>query len=375
MASPYSERLRGIDWLRGLAMVLMVVDHVRVYAGVPAGGPEPAVFFTRWITHFCAPAFVFLAGTSIWLRAQKHDDTTGYLLSRGLLLIVLEFTAIRLFWTFNLDYAHYALAGVIWVIGICMVLMAGLAKLGTRAALAFGLLLVFGHNLVDVLPGARTALGDGALAKLSYLGPTAGPIQWGELQFNVLYSIVPWIGVMAVGYGFGRVLALPPERRDRLCRWLGLAAIGLFLLLRAGNSYGDPRPWQAGGEMPAWLSFLNASKYPASLSFLLMTLGPALLLMPLANRLRDGVSDALVSFGREPLFFYLLHIPLVHALALGVSWLRTGAIDPWLFADHPMGNPPAPDGYAWPLWLLYLVWAVAVALLYVAVRVYERRKG
>lgn len=371
MEQAYADRLRGIDWLRGLAMALMVVDHVRVYAGVPAGGPEPAVFFTRWITHYCAPLFVFLAGSSIWLRARRRDDTSRYLLTRGLLLVALEFTIVRLSWTFNLDYAHYALAGVIWVIGICMVLMAGLVKFGPRGVLAVGLLVVFGHNLLDFAPGL---VGDGPLAKLLYVGPMMGPIQFGALAFNVLYSIVPWIGVMALGYAFGQALELPAQRRDALCRRLGIAAIALFLLLRAGNLYGDPRPWQAGGEMPAALSFLNATKYPASLSFLLMTLGPALLLLPTVERARGRIADALVLFGREPLFFYLLHIPLVHALALGVSLLRTGAVDPWLFANHPMGNPPAPDGYAWPLWLLYLIWAIALAILYAATCAYARRK-
>ena len=212
-----NERLRAVDWLRGLVMVLMVIDHVRVFSGVPAGGADPAVFFTRWVTHFCAPLFVFLAGTSIWLRALKRDDTSRYLLTRGLMLIVLEFTLIRLSWTFNLDYAHYALAGVIWVIGLCMVLMAGLVRLGERAVLAIGVVVVFGHNLLDFwLPGALDGLMAGSLAplwKLLYVGPNYGPISIGSLQFSVLYSLLPWIGVMALGYAFAPVLAWPFERR------------------------------------------------------------------------------------------------------------------------------------------------------------------
>ena len=372
-----NERLRAVDWLRGLVMVLMVIDHVRVFSGVPAGGADPAVFFTRWVTHFCAPLFVFLAGTSIWLRALKRDDTSRYLLTRGLMLIVLEFTLIRLSWTFNLDYAHYALAGVIWVIGLCMVLMAGLVRLGERAVLAIGVVVVFGHNLLDFwLPGALDGLMAGSLAplwKLLYVGPNYGPISIGSLQFSVLYSLLPWIGVMALGYAFAPVLAWPFERRDRFCRLAGVAAIVLFLVLRGSNLYGDPNPWTADGDKAAWLSFLATTKYPASLDFLLMTIGPALLVLPTVDRWRGFVSDALVLFGREPVFFYLLHIPLVHALALGVSWLRTGSVDPWLFANHPMGNPPAPEGYMWPLAWLYLTWAVATAILYFACRMKQRR--
>lgn len=372
-----NERLRAVDWLRGLVMVLMVIDHVRVFSGVPSWSADPAIFFTRWVTHYCAPLFVFLAGTSIWLRARVRTDTTHYLLTRGLLLIALEFTLIRLCWTFNFDYAHYALAGVIWVIGLCMVLMAGLIRFGERAVLTTGLVIVFGHNLLDFwLPGARDGLMTGPLAllwKLLYIGPNQGPIMIGALQFNVLYSLLPWIGVMALGYAFAQVLAWPTESRDRFCRLAGIAAIALFIVLRGSNLYGDPNPWSADNGMSPWLSFLATTKYPASLDFLLMTIGPALLVLPTVDRWRGLVSDALVLFGREPLFFYLLHIPLVHALALGVSWLRTGSVDPWLFANHPMGNPPAPDGYAWPLWWLYLTWAIAVAMLYVACRMKQSR--
>ena len=362
-------------------MVLMAIDHVRVYSGVPAGGPAPAVFFTRWITHFCAPAFIFLAGTSILFYARKHDDVSKYLLIRGVWLIFLEFTVLRLAWTFNFDFRHYEMAGVIWVIGICMILMAGLVKLPMGVVGTIGLTIIAAHNLMDPHMGALLEGMDSnwfsGLWKLFYVGFFAGPIQFGRDGPNliVLYSIVPWIGVMAAGYAFGSILSLEPVRRRQLCLTIGLGAIGLFLVLRGFNLYGDPRPWHAAVQrsngvppMPGWLSFLNASKYPASLLFLLMTLGPIVTLIPLLEGARGALARVMTMFGRVPFFFYVLHIPLIHALALVVSKIRLGFVSPWLFANHPMGNPEPPDGYVWSLPLLYLVWAIAIVLLYFACR-------
>jgi uncharacterized membrane protein len=191
----------------------------------------------------------------------------------------------------------------------------------------------------------------------------------------VLYSIIPWIGVMAAGYAFGKVLGLEPGRRDRRCYAIGLGSIALFLVLRGLNLYGDPRPWSADGPMPAALSFLNTTKYPASFLFLLMTLGPTIALIPPLERARGALADRIAVFGRVPFFYYVLHIPLIHGLALVVSWIRLGGVSPWLFANHPMGNPPPPDGYTWSLGLLYLVWAVSILLLYVACRWYADLKA
>jgi uncharacterized membrane protein len=362
-------------------MVLMAIDHVRVFSGVPAGGPTPGVFFTRWITHFCAPAFIFLAGTSISFYARKHDDVSKYLIIRGLWLILLEFTVLRLAWTFNFDFRHYEMAGVIWLIGICMILMAALVKLPVSVIGTLGVVIVAAHNLMDSHMGALLEGMDSnrfsGLWKLLYVGFFAGPIQFGPdgPNLTVLYSIIPWIGVMAAGYAFGAILMREPAERRRLCLVIGLGAIGLFLILRGLNLYGDPRPWHAAAQgrngsppMPGWLSFLNTSKYPASLLFLLMTLGPTIALIPLVESARGALARALTMFGRVPFFFYLLHIPLVHALALVVSKIRLGFFSPWLFANHPMGNPEPPDGYVWSLSLLYLVWGIAILILYFACR-------
>ena len=366
-AAVVASRIASVDLIRGAVMVLMAIDHMRVYAGVPAGGPDPAVFFTRWVTHFCAPAFIFLAGTSAFLYARRHADVARVLLTRGLWLIVLEMTVLRVAWTFNLEFARYNMAGVIWVIGWSMLALALLVRLRLRVIAAFGVVLIAGHNLLDYADGLAATLGESSLSglwKTLYIGFFAGPIvvSEGGPTLWVLYSLVPWVGVMAAGYAFGAVLTLDADRRNRLCLRIGLGATALFVVLRGFNLYGNPQPWTP----PDLLSFLNTAKYPASLAFLLMTLGPTIALMPLLERAGGTVATWLTVFGRVPFFFYVLHIPLIHVLAMLVSLGRTGAVDSWLFADHPMAPPPPPDGYMWSLPLLYAVWAVAIVILYFA---------
>ena len=374
MSAPLAStsRVASIDLIRGAVMVLMAIDHVRVYSGLPAGGPTAGIFFTRWVTHFVAPAFIFLAGTSAFFYGRKHTDLSRFLFVRGVWLVLLELTVIRVCWTFNLDFANYMLAGVIWVIGWCMILMSALVRLRPRTVGIIGIAIIALHNLV-VMPLISRTQALGELWKILYIGFFQGPVAGTPLI--VLYSIIPWIGVMAAGYWFGTVLTTEPARRNRICLRLGLGATALFLVLRGLNIYGDPQPWSSSGRMPALLSFLNTTKYPASLSFLLMTLGPTIALVPLLDRARGRVAQWLTVFGRVPFFYYVLHIPLIHALALVVSKLRTGSVDPWLFTNHPMGNPPAPDGYTWSLALLYLVWAVAIVILYVPSRWYSGLKA
>jgi uncharacterized membrane protein len=381
-------RIESIDLIRGAVMILMAIDHVRVFSGVPAGGPTPAVFFTRWITHFCAPAFIFLAGTSIFFYGRKHAGLSKYLLIRGVWLIFLELTFFRVAWTFNFDFRHYEMAGVIWVIGCCMILMAGLVKLPLSIVGTIGVVIIAAHNLMDshmgnLLDGLDANKFSG-LWKIFFVGFFAGPIQFGPDGPNliVLYSIIPWTGVMAAGYAFGEILTLEPAKINRLCLAIGLAAIGLFLVLRGFNLYGDPRPWHAARQgrngmlpMPAWLSFLNTTKYPASLSFLLMTLGPIIALIPLLEGLRGPLVRQIIIFGRVPFFYYMLHIPLIHALALVVSKVRLGVVSPWLFTNHPMGNPEPSPGYVWSLPLLYLIWGIAIVLLYFPCRWFAEVKG
>jgi len=293
--------------------------------------------------------------------------------------VFLELTFLRLAWTFNFDFAHYEMAGVIWCLGWCMILMAAMVKMSVHVVGLIGIAIVAGHNMMDSSFGSLAgSLGDdtmSALWKILYVGFWAGPISFGPDGPNlvVLYSIVPWIGVMAAGYAFGKILSREPVKRDRLCLGIGLGAIVLFLVLRGLNLYGDPNPWSApadepDGGIPALLSFLNTSKYPASFLFLLMTLGPVIAIMPFLERLHGRLAGEIATIGRVPFFFYVCHIPLIHALALMVSYQTLGQVSWWLFENHPMGAPPAPAEYIWTLSTLYFVWAWAIAMLYFACR-------
>src|SRR5262245_1648425 len=237
-----SPRINSLDVLRGLVMVLMAIDHVRVYSGVPAGGPTPGVFFTRWITHFCAPAFVFFAGTAAFLKGQKLEraELARYLVTRGLLLIALELTVIRASWTFTLDYLQFLLAGVIWMLGWCMVLLAALIWLPVRAVGIIGLLIIVGQNVFAASGGA---LPQAVHPIWEFIYPVGSEVRLGASgpAVTVLYTIVPWIGVMAAGYAFGTVMIRPDAGRQ--CVRLGVAAIVLFVLfggLTAVTSGGAP---------------------------------------------------------------------------------------------------------------------------------------
>ncbi len=378
-----SNRITSLDVLRGVVMILMAIDHVRVYSGVPAGGPTAGVFFTRWITNFVAPAFAFLAGTGAFLHGRKLGDRGAlakYLATRGVILVLLELTVLRFAWTFNFDYAHYTLAGVIWMLGWCMVMMAGLVWLPLPAIGAIGVLMIAGHNVVDLFASSiRPALEHSSSAWIFRVLYFGGPVELGSsgATLMVLYSLVPWIGVMAAGYAFGTVMLMEPGRRNRICYQLGLGAIALFLVLRGIDAYGDPNHWHVTGpaRTPTLFRFLNTNKYPASFLFLLMTLGPLLALIPLAERASGKLGDILSTFGRVPMFYYLLHIPTIHVAALLISLARKGSVDPWLFGNHPAFIGPPPNGYRWSLALLYTVFAAVVIALYFPSRWFARIKA
>ena len=384
-----SRRIASIDIIRGAVMVLMAVDHVRVYSAVPAGGPWPGVFFTRWITHFCAPAFIFLAGTSAFLYGEKVRDRGAlarFLFTRGAWLVLLELTVLRFAWTFNFDYAHYTLAGVIWVIGWCMILMAALVRLPVATIGTIGVAIIALHNVTDLL-GLGRAASQSRLAwlwQILYFGGSVSLGGGGENgpQLAVLYSIIPWIGVMAAGFAFGGIMQLEPERRRRICVTIGLGAIAAFLILRGFNIYGDPRPWGVAGPprpqlppMPPLLQFLGTNKYPASLLFLLMTLGPTILLIPFLEHARGRLAGVLTVFGRVPFFYYVLHIPLIHLIFVGLSLARYGTVIPWMTANHPMFPPAPPRGYMYSLPALYAITAVAVTILYFPCRWFAALKS
>jgi uncharacterized membrane protein len=354
------QRLPALDIIRGIVMVLMAIDHVRVYSGIPAGGPTAGVFFTRWVTHFCAPAFVFFAGTAAFLHGRKLGDTrqlARFLVTRGLFLVFLELTIVRFSWTFNVDYAHFTLAGVIWMLGWCMVILAALVHFSPRTVGIAGLLIVFLQQVFGMIPrvvpeSARQVIGP--IWEFVYPAGFNAP-----LGITVLYTIVPWIGVMAAGFGCGLILLREPADRRRLCLRIGLTATVLFVVLATLAEWLRPA---GDNRLPALFRVLNQQKYPASQLFLMMTLGPAIAALPLLERARGWIADAIATFGRVPMFYYLLHIPTIHVVALLVNLIRTGSTNSGPYASAPyVGMPPAQH---WSLPLLYAVFIVVVVLLY-----------
>jgi uncharacterized membrane protein len=326
---------------------------------------------------------VFFAGTGAYLHGAKLMDRgklAKFLVSRGLWLVVLELTLLRFAWTFNFDYAHYSLAGVIWMIGWCMVLLAGIIYLPMRAIALVGIVTIVAHPVLYPLMGAVHPAEGGVLEdifKVLYLGQGFSLIGEDGPPILVLFVLIPWIGVMAAGYAFGPVMQWTPERRRAFCLRLGIGATVLFVALRALDGFGDPQRWhkQVANGWPMLLAFLGTSKYPASFLFLLMTLGPTITLLPFVENAHGWLAQKLETFGRVPLFYYILHIPLIHLAAIAVSLIRTGAVSPWLFANHPLNPGPQPDGYRWSLPLLYLVWAIVVVILYFPCRWYAGLKA
>lgn len=375
VSSTASSRLVSLDIVRGIVMVLMAIDHVRVYSGIPAGGQTAGVFFTRWITHFCAPAFAFFAGTAAFLYARKLASKGAlgrYLIIRGLILVVLELTVIRFAWTFNFDYARFTLAGVIWMLGWCMVLLAGLVQLPAKAVGCIGLAIIGFQQVFSLIPRAFPESIRSSIGWLwEFIYPAGLRLPPG---IAVLYVLVPWIGVMAAGYGFGTIMTQEPAKRHKLCLQIGLGATALFLLI--GGLVVSLSPVPAGAP-PALFRLLNQQKYPASQLYLLMTLGPTIALLPLAERWRGWLAGTFATFGSVPMFYYLLHIPLIHIAALVVTIMREGAAHPEWYATAPFTWMP-PE-HRWSLPLLYLVFAVVVGFLYLPCRWYSavkaRRKG
>jgi uncharacterized membrane protein len=363
-------RLDSIDVLRGLIMVIMALDHVRDFFSSATVMPTdltqttPALFFTRWITHFCAPVFVFLAGTSAFLygaRGRSKAELSRFLWTRGLWLVVLEFTLVNWGWQFDLTYPRAALQ-VIWALGSSMIIMAGLVRLPIRWMIGLGLALIAGHHLFD---STHFAPGDWRSLPWALLHDCPRNFEFGHrINVFVLYPIIPWVGVMAAGYGFGQIYLLPSAERQRWISRLGAGLVVGFVALRLLNIYGDPAPWSAQKTaLFTFMSFLNCTKYPPSLLYLLMTLGPALCLLSLLDRWPGWRPNWLLTFGRVPLFYYLLHLYLIH-LSAGIAALLFGRMADgwWIFGHHFALHRP--ENYGFSLWGVYLAWIIIVALLY-----------
>jgi uncharacterized membrane protein len=370
-------RLAAVDALRGAVMVLMALDHTRdfIHAGAMAFSPEdlarttPILFLTRWITHICAPTFMFLAGAGAFLRLERERSVTAvsrFLWTRGLWLVLLEVTVMRLAMNFSLGPPYPVLLIVLTALGVAMIALAALIHLPRGVVLFVSLAVIALHNLLDPIQAARF----GRFAGLWTLLHQQGVFTVGGITFVVAYPVLAWIGVMGAGYGCGPVLLLDAQRRRRLLLFAGGAMLIGFLLLRTANGYGDPSPWSAqSSTVFTVLSFLRTTKYPPSLQFLLMTLGPALIALAwLERHTRNAAVDALATIGRVPMFFYVVHFTALHVVASSMAWVRYGRQSlAFLFNPLPsMGGPAAlfPPGFGYPLWTVYVVWLGIVLSLY-----------
>ncbi|HKS28194.1 MAG TPA: heparan-alpha-glucosaminide N-acetyltransferase domain-containing protein [Pyrinomonadaceae bacterium] len=363
-------RLDSVDLLRGLVMVIMALDHVRDFFHHDALLFDPtdlsrtngALFLTRWVTHFCAPVFVFLAGTGAFLstmRGKTKGELSRFLLTRGLWLVLLELTVVRLGWTFNLDYT-FNVGQVIWAIGWSMVALSVLIYLPLWAITMFGVFMIAVHNAFDPFKAATAGAMSGVWAAF-HTGELTET--YGGIRFFPMYPLIPWIGVMATGYSFGQIFRLEAEKRRRVLLYLGLALTLLFVLIRATNLYGDPRPWSVqGNALWTFFSFINCQKYPPSLLFLLMTLGPAIASLAFFERVNlkpSALAAPFVVFGRVPLFYYVLHLFVIHGLAVGFAFIKYGSK---LQDAFQTGRPPEDYGYSLPI--VYLVWIGIILALY-----------
>jgi uncharacterized membrane protein len=378
MINTPSARNEAIDLLRGFVMIIMVLDHARDFWGGFTPSPTDLevttapLFFTRWVTHLCAPVFVFLAGTSAYLYGKHRSPmaVSKFLFTRGVWLILLELFVFKYVWVPEPGYSM-VLIQVIWVLGFSMIALAGLSALGTGPLAVIGFAIVAGHNMLDPLVPADFG-GAGYLWILLHEGGRVEVTD--EVLWRVSYPLLPWIGVMALGYSFGTSLNLDAEQRQSLYMRLGLAMMMAFILLRALDFYGDPVSWSAQSEaLFTLLSFLNTEKYPPSLLFLLMTIGPALCLLSLFERsffktfMKGRLRRMLLVFGRVPLFFYLLHLILLRFTAIPVSFA--------LYGQQAAQPPPGPAGSAMlGLGATYLAWLAAILLLYPACRWYAEVK-
>jgi uncharacterized membrane protein len=366
-------------------MVLMALDHTRDYFGNAAANPTdlatatPALFLTRWLTHFCAPVFCLLTGTGAYLSLERRGRAglSRFLLTRGLWLVLLELTVMRALWQFNADYRLTVLT-VLWALGWSMVALSALVWLPVGAVAAVGVGMIALHNLADAVPPPAF----GALAPLwTVLHQPGLLLATPRATVFAAYPLVPWIGVVAAGYGLGRVVTWSPERRRAFLLRTGVGLTLAFVGLRALAVYGDPRPWAAQpGALLSALSFLNTNKYPPSLLFLLMTLGPALLVLWALDGRQDARPPRLLrpalAFGRVPLFYYLLHVALIHALAVAVCAARYGSVR-WMFESPSLDRFPVTQPPGWPLSLpwVYGVWALVVVLAYPCCRWYAAVKA
>lgn len=365
-------RIESIDLLRGLVMVIMALDHVRDYFHYGAFFVDPTnletttpiLFFTRFVTHFCAPVFVFLAGTSAFLQSSKKTKPVlfKFLFTRGIWLIMLEMVVNNLIWTFDFTFS-LQIFQVIWAIGFSMVCLSFLIYLPKKAILVIGILLIAGHNVLDGI----VMEGQSFQSIIWYLLHQEKALVYGSDYMVFLhYPLIPWIGLMALGYCFGQLYEkdFDVQLRKKWLLGLGFGSIALFLVFRTINIYGDLVPWTVQNTtIKTVLSFLNVTKYPPSLLYLCITVGPSLLFLVLFEKVKNKVTDFFLVFGRVPLFFYFLHVFIIHVLAIiGILIFGGNWQDMILTAEGFMGENLATYGYS--LFVVYLVWIGLIFMLY-----------
>jgi len=375
-------RIFSIDIVRGMAIVLMALDHTRDFFSSALYDPTnlvltyPAMFLTRWITHFCAAAFVFLAGTSAFLYRTRGNRTKGdltfFLLSRGIWLIILEFTLVQWGWAFNFSYLQIV-CQVMWVLGWSMIALSVLIYLPRWLILSISIAMIAGHNLLDKINIESWGNLSWLLNILHVPGDIALP---SGIHVQLLYPLIPWIGVMALGYAMGGVFLKEPQERKKQLLRLGISLIFAFFVIRAINIYGDPYAWvvQKKAIFTA-LSFINYTKYPPSFLFLLMTLGVTFVALSVFTAREPGrIGRFFLIYGRVPLFFYAIHVPIIHFIAVIFAFVRYGHVA-FLFhynveyLDVAL-SPKTPLGYGYGLAISYIVWISVIAMLYPLCRWY-----
>lgn len=375
-------RIPSIDFLRGTIMIIMALDHVRdyLYSGSFYFDPldldktSGALFFTRWITHFCAPVFMLLAGTSAFLMGQKKTkkELSAFLVKRGLWLIFLEMIVVNFGWNFNIQFSSFFFI-TIWALGVSMIVLAGFIHLPKKLILLFCIVLVAGHNLFDgvhITGNTLPAFGWAILHEQQFF-------TWHSKMLLVGYPLIPWIGVMPLGYLLGEWYATgyDADKRKKNLWMLGVGAIAVFVVLRFSNLYGDPVQWTSQkNPFFTFLSFLNVNKYPPSLLYLLCTLGPALLFLAITEKRNGAVVKVISVYGRVPMFYYLIHIYIIHLAALIASAVTPGQDwNIWLLKE-PIWFTKELRGYGFSLPVAYLFWITIVAALYPFCNWYDRYK-
>jgi uncharacterized membrane protein len=385
-----SARIAPVDALRGLVMIAMALDHVRdfFHRAAMSSSPTdlrittPVLFLTRWVTHLCAPVFMLTAGLGAyfyWQAGRTTKQLSWFLLTRGLWLIVLELTIMQLAYNFNFSASYPIFLLVLWVLGACMIVLSALVWLPLPILLAASVATMVLHHMLDGI----TARSLGTLAPFWNLLHQVGAFPLAGRVFIAAYPLVPWVAVMALGFSLGPVFLKGREARQRALIGAGAGLAIAFVIVRALNVYGDPAPWlpQASPAFTA-MSFVNTTKYPPSLAFLLMTLGPALVILGVFDRVSFSRRHPLIVFGRVPLFYFVLHFYAAHAAAVLMAAAVYGTVA-WTFMWQPvpsMGGPPAafPPDFGYDLWVTYVMWIVIVAGLYPLcawfARIKERRR-